>query len=81
MEKLLKQIFILPVRIYQKAISPLLPPTCRFHPSCSQYVVEAILEWGVLKGIWLGFRRIGRCHPWSEGGLDPVPRNEKNHKN
>jgi hypothetical protein len=81
MEQLLKQVFILPVRFYQKVISPLLPPTCRFHPSCSQYVVEAILEWGVLKGGWLGLRRIGRCHPWSEGGFDPVPKNDKNRKN
>lgn len=74
MKHFLQSLFILPVRLYQVLISPLLPPTCRFHPTCSHYMIEAIREWGVLKGIWLGIRRIGKCHPWHEGGSDPVPK-------
>ena len=67
-------LFVLPVRLYQRLISPLFPPACRFQPSCSQYTVEAILEWGVLRGLWMGTKRILHCHPWSEGGEDPVPK-------
>ncbi|MDX1667472.1 MAG: membrane protein insertion efficiency factor YidD [Saprospiraceae bacterium] len=74
---MIKQIFILPIRFYQAAISPLLGPSCRFQPSCSQYTVEAIREWGVIKGIWLGIKRIGKCHPWGPHGYDPVPRKSK----
>lgn len=61
------------VRAYQLAISPLLPPSCRFHPSCSCYAVEALEKHGALKGGWLALRRIFRCHPWHPGGHDPVP--------
>ncbi len=68
-----KMIFILPVRFYQLAISPYLPRACRFTPSCSQYMVEAIQKHGALKGIWLGVKRIGRCNPYCKGGHDPVP--------
>src|ERR1044072_1208466 len=71
---MLKKLFILPIRFYQIAISPLLGTHCRHTPSCSQYAIEAIREWGVIKGIWLGTKRIGRCHPWGTSGYDPVPK-------
>lgn len=74
MGKLLKKLFILPIRFYQMAISPLLGPTCRYDPSCSHYMVQAIEEWGPLKGVWLGLKRILRCHPWGGHGYDPVPK-------
>jgi len=71
----LNQIFIFPVRLYQWLISPLLGSNCRFQPTCSQYMIQAIQEWGPIKGIYLGVRRIGRCHPWGPHGHDPVPKN------
>jgi putative membrane protein insertion efficiency factor len=74
----LKKIFIFPIRLYQWTLSPLLGAHCRFEPSCSQYMVDAINEWGVLKGIWLGLKRIGRCHPWGGHGHDPVPKKNSN---
>ena len=58
---------------YQWFISPLLGPNCRFYPSCSQYACEAIALHGVVRGLWLALCRIGRCHPWHPGGVDPVP--------
>ena len=61
------------IRGYQLALSPLLGPRCRFYPSCSQYALEAVARFGVLRGAWLAARRLGRCHPWHEGGYDPVP--------
>lgn len=78
---MLKRLFILPVRIYQVTISPLLGPHCRHTPSCSQYTIEAIQEWGVLKGIVLGAKRIGRCHPWGTSGYDPVPKRNSHTQN
>ena len=66
-------IFIIPIKIYQILISPLLGPSCRFTPTWSQYTIEAIQKYGPLKGGWLGFRRILRCHPWGGCGHDPVP--------
>lgn len=61
------------VRGYRYFISPLLPPACRFHPSCSAYAEEALLQHGALRGGWLAARRVCRCGPWSAGGYDPVP--------
>jgi putative membrane protein insertion efficiency factor len=61
------------IRLYQLAVSPLLGPRCRFHPSCSCYAHTAIERHGVLRGSWLGAKRLLRCHPFSEGGYDPVP--------
>ena len=61
------------VRGYQWLVSPILPPACRFHPNCSAYAVEAIDTHGAVKGGWLMVRRVARCHPWNQGGYDPVP--------
>lgn len=69
----MKQIFIGLFRFYQKAISPLTPPSCRFYPTCSHYGVEALEKHGAIKGLYLTIRRISKCHPFHEGGLDPVP--------
>jgi putative membrane protein insertion efficiency factor len=74
---LLNRIAILPIRFYQLAISPLLGNNCRHLPTCSQYTVEAIEEWGPVKGIWLGLKRISKCHPWGTSGIDPVPKKKK----
>ncbi|MGT2753484.1 membrane protein insertion efficiency factor YidD [Streptococcus ovis] len=60
------------VRLYQRFISPLSPPSCRYHPTCSQYMIEALQKHGA-KGFLMGLARIGRCHPFVEGGEDPVP--------
>ena len=62
------------VRFYQIAISPLLPSSCRHEPTCSQYMIDAIMEWGPFKGIVLGTRRLLRCHPLGTHGYDPVPK-------
>ncbi len=79
MKQLLRKLFIFPIRIYQVSLSPLLGANkCQFEPSCSHYTVESIQEWGVGKGIWMGMKRIGRCHPWGGHGYDPVPKNPKN---
>jgi hypothetical protein len=61
------------IRGYQLIISPLMGANCRFHPTCSQYMIEAITRFGTIRGFWLGLRRLSRCHPWHEGGLDPIP--------
>lgn len=67
------------VVIYRKLISPLLPPSCRFTPSCSQYALTALQRFGPIKGTWLTIRRLGRCNPWNPGGVDHVP--ERRSKN
>lgn len=71
--QLLSRLLIAPIRFYQRAISPLFLPVCRFTPTCSQYAVEAIQKHGPLKGLYLAIRRILRCHPWGGSGYDPVP--------
>ncbi len=73
---MLRKLFILPIRLYQLMLSPLLGPNkCRFQPTCSHYAIEAIEEWGIFKGTWLGVKRILKCHPWGPFGPDPVPKN------
>ena len=69
----MKRVLIAIIRGYQLVLSPLLGSNCRFYPTCSHYTKEAIEKHGALKGSWLGLKRIGRCHPWSEGGVDLVP--------
>ncbi|MEC7754008.1 MAG: membrane protein insertion efficiency factor YidD [Bacteroidota bacterium] len=76
MRKLLIAIFIFPVKVYQYAISPMLGANCRYSPTCSSYTVQAIKEWGPLRGSWMGLRRFSRCHPWGSHGYDPVPKRE-----
>jgi len=76
-----KSLFILPVRLYQWLLSPILRNVfgmrCNYEPSCSHYMVGAIQEWGVIKGIWLGLKRIWRCHPWAKHDhFDPVPKKQ-----
>ena len=60
------------IRLYQEVVSPIIPPRCRFHPSCSQYAVDALLQYGLPKGLLLSLRRISRCHPFHPGGYDPA---------
>ncbi len=72
-----KAILIFPVKLYQKFLSPILGPSCRYEPTCSHYMIEAIDEWGAIKGLWLGLKRIFRCHPWAGFGPDPVPKKPK----
>ncbi|MDQ0160944.1 membrane protein insertion efficiency factor YidD [Bacillus alveayuensis] len=74
----MKQILIGLIRFYQKFISPLKPPTCRFYPTCSHYGIEAIQRFGPIKGGWLTIKRILKCHPFHPGGIDPVP--DENHR-
>ncbi|MCC8037210.1 MAG: membrane protein insertion efficiency factor YidD [Bacteroidales bacterium] len=70
---MIKKLLILPIRFYQLAISPMLPQSCRYVPTCSQYAIEALQKHGALKGSWLAIKRICRCHPWGGSGYDPVP--------
>lgn len=69
---------IIPIRMYQFFLSPWLGNHCRFHPSCSNYAIEAVEKHGAIKGPLLALCRIGKCHPWHSGGFDPVPLNLKN---
>ncbi|MEK9787440.1 MAG: membrane protein insertion efficiency factor YidD [Flavobacteriaceae bacterium] len=64
---------LLIIKVYQNFISPLLPPSCRFQPSCSQYAKEALIKYGLLKGCFLAVKRISKCHPWGGSGYDPIP--------
>ena len=73
MKRIFSLLLIVPIKIYQIIISPLLGPSCRFTPTCSQYAVEAIQKYGPFKGSWLSFKRILKCHPWGGSGYDPVP--------
>ena len=74
----LQHIMIFIIYMYRVCIRPVLPPSCRFHPSCSEYAIESIKLFGVLKGSFCAFKRIIRCHPWSQGGSDPVPPSKEN---
>lgn len=69
----MRQLLLLPIRFYQYAISPMMASHCRHYPTCSQYAIEAIQHHGALKGSYLAGTRLLRCHPWAEGGYDPVP--------
>ena len=73
LQNIVSNILILLIRFYQKCISPLTPPACRFTPTCSQYAVEALQKHGPIKGMYLAIRRLLRCHPWGGHGYDPVP--------
>ena len=68
----MKKLMILLIRGYQKFISPLFPRTCRFYPTCSAYFIQAFEKYGVVKGSYIGIKRILRCHPWNPGGYDPL---------
>ncbi|MDQ0350735.1 putative membrane protein insertion efficiency factor [Alkalibacillus filiformis] len=77
----MKFLFTWPIKVYQKFISPMLGPTCRFHPSCSHYSLTAFERFGVIKGLFLSVKRVLKCHPFHPGGFDPVPeKNEKKQK-
>ena len=69
------------IKFYQYVISPLLGPRCRFYPTCSEYAEISIKRFGVMRGMWLSLRRVGKCHPWHPGGHDPVPDDNCNQNN
>lgn len=71
---ILKFLVLLPVRLYQGTVSPFFPATCRHEPTCSAYMVEAVKEWGPFKGMWMGLKRLSKCHPWGSSGHDPIPK-------
>lgn len=73
---MIRSLFTFPIILYQRLISPLTGPVCRFHPTCSEYARTAIERFGVMRGTTLSFRRIIRCHPWNPGGIDLVPDKE-----
>jgi len=69
----MKRLFIFTIHLYRQLLSPFFSGSCRFEPSCSQYTEEAIRKHGIINGLWLGSKRLSRCHPWNKGGHDPVP--------
>ena len=73
MSQRLRAIAILPLRFYKRFVSPLLPPACRYLPTCSEYAMEAVMAHSLFRGGWLAIKRICRCHPWGGSGYDPVP--------
>jgi putative membrane protein insertion efficiency factor len=68
----MKELALITLRFYKRWVSPLLPSACRYHPTCSEYMMDAVEKHGVVRGVWMGVCRIGRCHPFHEGGFDPV---------
>ena len=68
----IRKIFIIPIILYQKIVSPLFPSSCRFTPTCSEYTKQAIIKYGFFKGSFLGIKRISKCHPWGKSGYDPI---------
>lgn len=70
--EIVKNFSLFLLRIYKRWVSPMLPSACRFYPTCSEYTMDAIERYGVLRGSWMGLKRICRCHPFHEGGFDPV---------
>lgn len=77
LKNILSKILLLPIYFYKYSISPMLPPSCRYTPTCSQYAIEAIKKYGPFKGLWLAINRLSRCHPWGGHGFDPVPKKNK----
>ena len=78
MGQIMRKVICFPIRLYQYLLSPLIGHSCRFDPSCSQYAIAAIEHYGIAKGLWLACRRLLRCHPWADGGYDPIlPTKEK----
>ena len=73
MFKFLSFLLVIPIKLYQILISPILGPNCRYNPTCSNYAIQAINKHGPFKGTWLAIKRISRCHPWGGSGHDPVP--------
>tara|TARA_B100001769_G_C21962661_1_gene517946 strand:- start:23 stop:253 length:231 start_codon:yes stop_codon:yes gene_type:complete len=73
----ISKFFIFLIKIYQGLISPWFPSSCRHQPTCSCYSIEAIRIWGPFKGVWLGIKRLAKCHPWGKKGYDPVPKKNK----
>jgi putative membrane protein insertion efficiency factor len=71
--RLARSVVVAPILLYRRLISPLLPPSCRFHPTCSSYALTSIERFGIGRGGWLAVKRIARCNPFNEGGYDPVP--------
>ncbi|NWF84770.1 MAG: membrane protein insertion efficiency factor YidD [Bryobacteraceae bacterium] len=69
----MRRLILMLLWVYQRGVSPLLPSACRFHPTCSEYMAEAVRRYGAGRGVWMGLRRLARCHPLNAGGLDPVP--------
>ncbi|ALE52402.1 hypothetical protein SP60_03725 [Candidatus Thioglobus autotrophicus] len=70
----MRYLLLIPIKLYQLLISPFLGSNCRFQPTCSQYAYDSVKDHGLIKGFILAAKRIGKCHPWHEGGLDPVPK-------
>ncbi|MBV8551829.1 MAG: membrane protein insertion efficiency factor YidD [Acidobacteriaceae bacterium] len=68
----MQTVLILLLKAYKLLISPLLPSACRYYPTCSEYMMEAVARHGAIRGVWMGLKRLGRCHPFHEGGYDPV---------
>lgn len=80
MRKIARSLAIGIIQFYRRGISPYLPPHCRYTPTCSGYAIEAISRFGIVRGGWLAMKRIGRCHPWHDGGYDPVPGHSHHHE-